>query len=84
MWIMIELSLKIRTGPFFNEILVKFKYLCPILLVTFTLISNLATDYTHKSDYMDRALVGMIANQNIFDIYFTFFILRHKAVVCQG
>ena len=27
MWIMIVLSLKIKTGPFFNDILVKFTYL---------------------------------------------------------
>ena len=40
MWIMI----KIKTNPFFNEILVKFTY-----------------------------LVGMIADQNFYDICFTFF-----------
>ena len=40
MWIMI----KIKTNPFFNEILVKFTY-----------------------------LVGMIADQNFYDIIFTFF-----------
>ena len=40
MWIMI----KIKTNPFFNEIIVKFTY-----------------------------LVGMIADQNFYDIIFTFF-----------
>ena len=44
MGIMIVLSLKIKTDPLYNEILVKFTY-----------------------------LVGMIADQNIYDICFTFF-----------
>ena len=44
MWIMIVLSLKIKTGPFFKDILVKFTY-----------------------------LVGMIADQNFYDICFLFF-----------
>ena len=52
MWIMIVLSLKIKTGPFFNEILVKFTY-----------------------------LVEMIADQNFYDIYFTFFYPTASATV---
>ena len=58
-WIMIVLSLKIKTGPLFNDILVKFTY-----------------------------LVGIIADQNFYDVYFMCFNLRlwlwQKAKVCQG
>ena len=55
MWIMIALSIKIKTDPLFNEILVKFTY-----------------------------LVGIVPGKKIYDMCYTFFILRLKAEVFQS